>query len=74
MHERNSECYRSINLTILNMSFRRREHGAGRPQKAGWSPRAATPKDTYQTEPTAAAAATVNPWPVASKSADSGLR
>ena len=52
--------------------FRRREHGAGSPQakrKAGWSPRAATPKDDYQTETTAAAAATVKPWPVASKSA-----
>ena len=39
---------------------RRREHGAGSPQakrKSGWSPRAATLKDNYQTEPTTAAAA-----------------
>ena len=59
------------------MDARCREHGAGSPQakrKAGWSPRAATPKDNYHTEPAAAAAATVKPWSVASKSADSGLR
>ena len=42
------------------MDARRREHGAGSPpakEKAGWSPRAATPRDNYQTEPAAAAAA-----------------